>query len=198
MRGALPLLFVLAAAAPAAASNDSIVSFGIGTALGVRHHTDEDGTIRALATELAARLRVLHALGAELAYVPTAPADDDERMRFDSPFRFSGLLYILPIYPVGLYLKAGVGGASIGSLFTINAEAATYHGGGGLDVTLGDHFVLGGELLWLVPGMHTVVTEVVNASVAASNGTTDEDTRDSDHLFSAGNFRAALHLRYCF
>jgi hypothetical protein len=171
------LLILILLPTTAHADSDSLLTVGLGTAIGM---TKLDALpAQEVGGELKARARVLLGLGAELSYTPT-PAGETSQLVYDNRIRFSGLLYIVPTTPLGAYLKAGIGGEQLGGLFSLTAPTACYHGGAGLDLQLDEHLVLGGEVLWLVPGV---------ASLAAGHAVNGE-------TLAKANYRAALSIMY--
>lgn len=188
-RTATAMMLTLLAARGAWADSDSLVTLGFGTAFGVvRSDTKASG----MSSDLRARLRLVRALGAEIAYNATDLQGPANATVQDSRLRLSALLYLVPTFPVGGYVKAGVGAPSFEQARRWVGDDVTYHGGGGLEVALGDHLVLGAEVLWLVPPVSDVVP-----GLGESDDTAEEPDRPAFSLDNIGrNYRAVLSLSY--
>ena len=195
------------AASTAYAGSDSIATLGIGTTMGVTQQTPYGGATQATFTsELTVRARVLHIFGVEMAYSPTDRVETTDELVFTGQFRASALLYIVPTNPVAFYLKGGIGAESIGDVFKIDAPSNSYHAGAGLDVHLGDHFVIGTEFLLLAPGVTSVKKTLKNFAEQELNryrmegvqSTTAPKTPSIGDFLSASNFRVGITAHYYF
>jgi len=200
---------LLTVANTASADSDSILSFGIGTSFAVNQVTPLNSEpVTAFSNEIGIKSRFLHVLAVEFAYSPTDRVDTEEQLVFNSTYRFSGLLYIVPTYPVGLYLKGGVGAGDISELFDLEAATTSYHAGAGLDFHIGDHFVVGAEFLLLLPGVQSIrstMSEYANEELSRyQNRSVDTPYEGPEHdlgvedFISANNFRVAVNARYFF
>ena len=209
-RAQLTAAFVaLMMSTPAMAVSDGLLSFGVGTAVGVNSTTPlHADASTAFTTELNLKLKALHFLAIEFAYSPTDSVDSKSDLVFDSTFRLSGLLYIVPTYPVNFYLKGGIGAGEISEIFSVDASTNSYHAGAGLDVHVGDHFVLGAEFLLLIPGVKSIKNTIetyANEEVkryqsrdrSAPYQSSEEQLEVADFI-SPENFRVALTARYFF
>ncbi len=201
------LLFSLQAA-PCRADSDSLFTVGLGTAMGVNRSTPLGGTPEAtFTTELSVKLKALHVFGVEFSYAPTDPAESQSAIVFDGPFRLSGLLYLVPTYPVTFYVKGGIGAGDIEDLVKIDGASNSYHGGAGLDVHIGENLVIGAEYLLLIPGVAGVKSTL---SMFANDEIKRYQARDPNQPFDSGappevadfisadNFRVTLSARWYF
>jgi hypothetical protein len=189
---ALVLALTLAPLETALADSDSLLTLGVGTALGLTDTAESDPVATG---ELLAKLRILLGLGVELSYNPWNDSPRQGQLTYDSAFRLSGLLYIVPTTPVGGYLKVGVGSNDMRLLFDVTGETASYHGGGGLEIYLGKHVAIGGEFLFLVPGVHSVMAATGLAGDAQGQaGRSTSDVLSDAVAFQ--NYRAVLTLAY--
>ena len=205
------IIAALALAAPTAAlaDSDDLISFGVGTSVGMNNTTPLGAAAEAaFTTELNIKVKMLHFLGIEFAYSPTDSVESDAGLVFDSTFRISGLLYIVPTYPVNFYLKGGIGAGDISDLFAVDNATNSYHAGAGLDWHIGEHFVVGAEFLLLIPGVSSIkntIESYANEEIkrfqardrSAPYEAADESLDVSDFI-SADNFRVALNARYFF
>ena len=203
------IILTLTVANPASADSDSVVSFGIGTSFAVNQITPLNSEpVTAFSNEIGIKTRFLHVLAVEFAYSPTDRVDTEQQLVFDSTYRFSGLLYLVPTYPVGLYLKGGLGAGEISELFDPEAETTSYHAGAGLDFHIGDHFVVGAEFLLLLPGVQSIrntMSQYANEELSRYQNRSVETPYEGpqndlsvDDFISANNFRVALNARYFF
>ncbi len=151
--------------------------------------TDQSASNRSMMGTFGLQLKILRGLGVELGYAPFG-TNPQQQTRFDNPWYGSALIYIVPTSPVGAYLKAGVGNTGIGSLFNVGNATATYHAGGGIEVYVSNHIVLGGEFLMLVPGASQIVTGMVNTDSSGAHST--------GYYVAPSNFRASFRASYYF
>jgi hypothetical protein len=202
------IVIAIFATSTAYAGSDSIMTLGIGTSMGVTQQTPYGGTAQAAFTnDLTVRARMLHIFGVEMAYSPTDRMETTSELVFTGQFRASALLYVIPTSPVALYLKAGIGAESLGDVFKIDAPSNSYHAGAGLDVQLGDHFVLGTEFLLLAPGITSVKNTLKNFAEQELNRYQMEGaeataaapkTPSIGDFLSASNFRVGVTAHYYF
>lgn len=194
--------------APTSASAESkgLITVGLGTTFGVNNvkplHTDAQA---AFTTELSFKLKALHVFGLEFSYAPTDSVDTTTLV-YDSTFRVSGLLYIVPTYPVNFYLKGGIGAGKFTELFSVDGPTNSYHAGAGLDVHVGDHWVIGAEFLLLLPGIASVKntiesfanTEIQRFQTERESYRAPEKDLSVADFVSIENFRVSLSARYYF
>ena len=204
------LLALLLVAGSARAESNSLFSVGLGTGVGVSRHTPFKATpTSSFSSELSLKVKMLHFLGLELAYSPTdgqATSGASDSLVFDSKFRLSGLLYVVPTYPVGLYLKGGLGGGRVGDMFDASSDTSSYHAGGGLDVHIGSHVVIAAEFLLLIPGLESIkqtlstVTneEIARFQAAGKPGTPATPELGVSDFINGNNFRVGLNARWFF
>lgn len=140
------LVVVLGSFVPtvARADNDSPCTLAVGSGAGVTHTALGDS----FGSDLRVRVKVLHLLGAELSYAPGQWRGAGFVPQYRPAVGLSGLFYVLPTSPVGVHLKVGVEGASLDRLERAGSNKV-YHAGGSLDIGLGEHLVLGAEMLFL-------------------------------------------------
>lgn len=136
--------------------------------------------------ELELRVRVLRALAFEIGVRPLDELPDEGSLVYSSRFRWSGILYLLPLDAFGLYAKAGLGGASLEDMVTFSSASNSYHFGGGVEVYLTDHLAVGSEVLFLLPGARSVVDKMMR----------DQTIPELGDLVNPRNFRVALGARY--
>lgn len=207
---AAALVVMLGHVATASANSDSLFTVGIGTAVGVNQTTALNAEpSAAFTTELTLKVKMLHVLGLEFSYSPTDSVSDDQALVFDSTFRMSGLLYIVPTYPVNFYLKGGIGAGDISDLFAIDEATNSYHVGAGMDFHIGDHFVLGAEFLLLIPGVTSIKDTIERYANDELRRYQDRETTTADYegpedplgvsdFISIENFRVSVSARYYF
>ncbi len=192
----------------AQANSDSLFTVGVGTALGVNRSSSLGGDAEtSFTSEVSIKFKALHVLGAEFAYAPTASDDEGQPLVFDGAFRASGLLYLVPTYPVTFYLKGGLSSGKITELFDVDAPSVSYHTGAGLDVHIGDNLVMGLEYLLLIPGLNGVkqtFTTYANEEIKRfqRRGVGEEvaaaATPEVSDYISADNFRITVSARWYF
>lgn len=99
---------------------------------------------------VSVQVRALYVLGAELAFDPY-DRFDTRHGTTESRFKLSAILHVIPTWPVGLYLKGGVGGDSLKEAVRFASETPSYHAGAGLLVSIW-HVALGLEALAVTSG----------------------------------------------
>ncbi|MBI3180236.1 MAG: hypothetical protein HYZ27_11270, partial [Deltaproteobacteria bacterium] len=150
-RGLLPALVLLIASDRATANSDSLLTLGAGIAFGATRDMTDSETTHGFSTDLNLVLRFPRFLAVEIAYSPTDRIKEGDDTVLDSRFRASGRLYLAPTYPVGFYVKGGVGVPDAGTLFSALGASTSYHAGAGLDLHTGDHLVTTLEVLADIP-----------------------------------------------
>ena len=198
------------AAQPAAADSHAMITAGLGSNLGFNQTTRlNGGTSTAFTTEFSLRVKALYALGFEFAYAPTDSHSSDELV-YTNNLRLSGLVYFVPTPWVSAYFKGGIEGDGFGALFAYDDPASSYHAGGGIEVHIDDHWVVGVEFLVLLPGVTSVENtveryvdqETARYQAALSAGETPAaigaDAPDPSDFLSANNFRLTFGARYFF
>ena len=205
----ITFLATLTFASSAFASSDSLFTVGLGAGMGVNNSTPLFGaTTTNFTTELSLKIKTLHVFGFEFGYAPTDSVDQSQSLVFDSTYRISALLYIVPTYPVGFYLKGGLGSGKIDELFQFDAPTTSYHAGAGLDIYVGDHVVIGLEYLLLLPGVGSVRESI---ATFANDELRRYQERDRSQPYvseappvgvkdfiSPTNFRVQVNARYYF
>jgi hypothetical protein len=205
----ITLFTVLSFAGNAQASSDSLITLGLGAGVGVNNSTALFGpTSTRFTTELSVKLKTLHVFGFEFAYAPTDVVDEQQALVFDSTFRVSALLYIVPTYPVGFYLKGGLGSGKIEQIFQFDAPTTSYHAGAGLDIYVGDHVVIGLEYLLLLPGVGSVRDTIATFANDELRRYQERDRSQPyvseappvgvEDFISPTNFRVQINTRYYF
>jgi hypothetical protein len=203
------LLATTFVATPASADGDSLFTVGIGTAVGVNRSTPLFGLPEAtFTTELSVKFKLLHVFGFEFSYAPTDSVAEGSQLVFDATFRMSGLLYIVPTYPVSFYLKGGIGAGEFTDLFAYDSPTTSYHGGAGFDIHVHENVVIGAEFLLLAPGIASVrdtIASYANEELARYQARIrNEPVADSGpelavkDFISVDNFRASVSARYYF
>jgi len=137
------------------AGSDFWATLGVGTTMGMAQHNGSgQAPVRTFTGELSAQARLLYVFGIETSYAPTDRLYNGDRLVYDSRLKLSAVLHIAPTTPVGGYLKAGVGGSRIDDMLTIGKNSESYHAGAGVEVHFKEHWVVGAEVLLMVPGFN--------------------------------------------
>ena len=204
------LTVVFGTAAVAQAESHSLITAGVGTSLGVSHLDPYLGeSSSAFSNDFTLRVKGLYVLGLELGVSPT-DGGPGSGLVYQNTLRLSGLLYLVPTRWVSVYAKGGIEGDSIGALFSVEDPSNAYHVGGGVDVNIGKHFVVGLEFLVLMPGVESIrrtaeayiASETARLEEAARAGTSipeiPTDVPDAGDFISASNFRLSVGVRYYF
>ncbi|MBC7793115.1 MAG: hypothetical protein H7Z43_05365 [Clostridia bacterium] len=171
------------------ASVNSIVAFGVNTALSMRQNNGDDPSSpdRTFVNSFGVQFKLLRIVALELNYAPIGTSNlAQQSVRYDNPWSTSALIYIVPLTPVAGYLRGGAGNATVGTLLNLGNTTATYHAGAGIEVHLTKHIVLGAEFLWLIPGASQVVNGVANQQHEAA------------YYVSPSNFRASFRASWYF
>jgi hypothetical protein len=203
----LTMCLAILAAPVAKADSTSLFTVGVGTSVGVSHHSQFQMDAKSnFTSDINVRLRMLHVLGFEFAYSPTDRIEDTSSLVFDSTFRMSAMLYVVPTSPVAAYIKAGIGGGSFSDVFSVTADSNTYFAGFGLDVHIGDHLVIGAEFLFVAPGVGSIrntlqsyaSSELNRFRLADSASNAAPAEPDVTDFLSFDNYRVGLNVHYYF
>ena len=208
----LALITTLLTTGAASADNDSLFTLGLGTAVGVNRSTPLGGTAETtFTTELSLKIKALYVFGFEFSYAPTDKVDEASPLVFDSTYRLSGLLYLVPTSPVSFYLKGGLGGGTLEDVFAIDKATTNYHAGAGFDIEAGDNLVIGLEYLLLIPGvagvrdtLSTYANEEIkryqsrDENKAEPVSTASAGTPAISDFISPENFRVTVSARWYF
>lgn len=188
MRQWITLLAVLVLPTSLYAGSQSLVTLGVGPSVGLLHLRGEDNSTSRMATDMRLRLRFLRGFAAEASWSPFGAQRNDDALLYDHNYRASGLLYVVPTYPVSGYLKVGFGGARMGDMAKLLGRSVSYHAGAGGELYIGEHFALGAEYLVLIPGAD---------SLSKASGLSSGNYRGlPDNSLGFSNFRASLSLMY--
>ncbi len=211
MHGALRVILICLTLIPAAATagSDSMVAASVGTSLGISNTVPFGETKTDFTTELTLGVKFVRVIGLELGYSPTESVDSTDELVFDSTFRLSGLLYLVPTQPVDFYVKVGLGAGSFSDLFDIDGPTTSYQAGAGVNWYIDDHFVVGAEFMLLLPGVNSIRDtletfandELKRYQAALTEGDAPEEETTPltfDDIISADNFRFSLSARYYF
>ncbi len=189
IRAALTAMAVLASSFATAAHADatSLLTASLGASFSMGQSGDPGAaTSLQVGPEIELRVRVLRALAFEVGVRPLDSLPSEGSLVYSSRFRWSGLLYILPLDAFGMYAKAGLGGANLEDMVTFSSATNSYHFGGGLEVYLDDNFAIGSEVLFLLPGARSVVDKMMR----------DQTVPELGDLVDPRNFRVSVGARY--
>jgi hypothetical protein len=153
MRNMLLVLPILLSSTSTAAASNSWVTLGIGTSLGMSHSTTASQKTASFSGELSLRARLFHLLGFELAWAPLDRLHENDDLVLDSRLRLSLIANILPTTPLGLHLKAGIGGGGFADLTRFGLDTRSFHLGAGIDYHIGENAVVSPEFLFMVPNI---------------------------------------------
>lgn len=167
----LSLALVAVTAAGARADNDSIVTLGVGSGVGI-HKAGAPGEDEqtAFVNQANVRLKALYILGLDYAYdlahdrkLNTPSAE----LQYQAKMRLTGLVYPYAGEQLAFYLGGGVGGTSLGEVFGMAGDGLSYHAGFGFEFHLAKHMSIDMSLMFVAPGMRSVRRAAV-AEVAAA------------------------------
>lgn len=196
---ALSAPLAMALSTSTASATTDMARLSVGTGMGVSIHAFDAADGSSVVTgDISARVRLLYFLGLEFAYAPTDRIGaTDDGPAFDSRTRLSALLHLVPTRPLGLFLKAGIGGAGLADALRLDAASSSYHGGVGLLVYVAEHWVVAGEFLLLIPGFNqwNTDTRVLAEAVGSAEGPLDFDW---GKVWGASAQRVGLSLHYIF
>lgn len=175
------------------ASNDSIVTLGIGTHTMLSRFgpaTAAQSTATTGGMGFTLRARVLWVLGAELAYqVTNTPAA--ETVNVPKPtYQLSALIYLYAGKKASLFLLAGLGATAAGDLFSVSGDTSSYHGGLGLEVAVTPHWTIAADGRINLPGYKQVMTRV------DPNAFLERGTSAIYDYYNLDSFQVNLGVRY--
>ena len=202
-------LATLTVSSTAMAEANGLFTLGLGASYSVTKIQDlnDSNATETMSPSLSVRLKLLRIFGAELEYSPTVAQKESTDLVMDSAYRASGLLFLLPTQYFGVYGKAGVGSHDLAQLANPMGETSSFHAGGGFDIHLGDHLALGGELLVLLPGAHSIDTALSKHGLRSTNENLGSGVSASPRspvelqmsdLINTDNYQASVSLRYYF
>ena len=111
----------------------------------------------------------------------------------------------MPLDATSIYLKAGVGADNVADVFDLSGDKASYQGGMGFEVYIGEHLAIGFEYLMIVPGIRSIQRSVINH--ALHTGIPDSALRgpsvktqklDAWDFVHPRNFQTTLGMLYYF
>ena len=195
-------LVVLMAHQPVAhADNTSLLTLGFGQTEGIAHVMPVNGgSNNSVVSELNVRLKMLTVLGFDFNYNVVGEQSVGNGEIYASNYRMSALLYLVPTDVMSLYVAAGAGASEVSDLTSSEMNDKSYHGGGGLELYVGDHMALSTEFLMLVPEVSRIVVSKQPLSVDES-GQVDWSSADSPGVsdyVSSDNFQVTFGLKYYF
>jgi hypothetical protein len=149
---------------------------------------------------LVTRLKVLHFLGAEAG----TNFDQDpgtQQNRILSPrYQVGAMLNLLPLEHFNLFAVGGTGAQRGGDLFDLEGKSTSFHFGPGLEVFVGDHVAVGGDVRWRMPGPGAVKEEVearLATEALSRTGSADEPATleiDAGPRVWQANFTVSFYL----
>lgn len=193
----------------AKADVDSTVTLGIGAELGLNHHSQVQADAEnSFVSEITVRLRLFRFLGASFAY-NVNPIKSSGELIYDSTFRVSVLIYMLPLERFSIYVQGGYGAINVADLGTLTGATNSYHAGAGLEVYLGDHWALHADYNWIIPGASSIRGAIERRTTntrAAIEAAEDEEAIEAamseveslsvtDYL-SGSNFQLTIGVRF--
>jgi len=195
------LVALMAHQGVAKADSTSLLTLGFGQSVGVAHVMPVNGgTNNSIVSEMNLRLRMLTVLGFDFNYNVAGEQSVGNGEVYASNYRMSALLYLVPTDVMSLYLAAGAGASEMGDLTSSEMTDKSYHGGGGLELYVGDHLALNTEFLMLVPEVSRIVVSKQPLSVDET-GNVDWSSADepgvSDYV-SSDNFQVTFGMKYYF
>lgn len=202
MAKTLTITFVLTLLSqPALAGSQSTVTMALGPNVGITHVMPvTGGENNALVSEINLRLRALTLFGLDFSYNVAGEKSLGKGEVYNSNYRISALLYIIPTKSLSVYLSAGAGGSSLSNFNSDIANDKSYHGGAGLELYVGKHVALTTEFLMLIPAFSRIaiskkplmLDEYGKVDMGTSTGP------DFSDYISAENFQATFGLKYYF
>ncbi|MCA9563167.1 MAG: hypothetical protein KC561_06745 [Myxococcales bacterium] len=140
--------------APAAnAAADGVATVGLGAGVVYSTSPGESGVSQA-SFQFNLRLKFVYFLGIDLM---VSPGTDQFETGAPLPrFRLSGLLYLVNSQYFAFFFGGGLSSGNFGDLFNFEAPATYARAGGGMEVTIAEHYSIGLEGFWFVPGLGVV------------------------------------------
>jgi len=207
--GTIVSIATLTLSSTAMAGANDLMTLGLGASYSYTKTQDlsQSDATETMSPSLSVRVKLLRVFGAEFEYSPTATAGEGTDLVMNSTYRASGLFFLLPTQYLGVYGKAGIGTHNLSQMANPMGQSNSFHAGGGFDVHLGEHFAIGGELLVLIPGAHSIDTALSQHGLRSTNEnlghglpTTNRspvEVQMSD-LINTDNFQASASIRYYF
>lgn len=186
---------------PAFASSQSTVTMALGPSIGITHVMPiTGGENNALVSEINVRLRALTILGLDFNYNLAGEKTLGKGEVYNSNYRLSALLYVIPTKVFSVYLLAGAGGSSLDNFNLDVANDKSYHGGAGLELYVGKHFALSTEFLMLIPAFSRVAISQ-QPLMLDEYGRVNMDSASGPNFgdyINAENFQVTFGLKYYF
>jgi len=160
MRSIVALGIALSISSSAFAASDSMFTLGFGshTLVSTLAGTGGESTgATAIGQGFNARLRLLYALGVEFSYDLISDRNRSSLNVQTPVFKWSGLLYLVPTRAFSLFLLGGLGASASGDLVSPAGSTTSYHGGAGVEIGMGKHWVVTADFRVLVPGYAQVI-----------------------------------------
>lgn len=160
---------VVLLATPALAASNSVVTLGVGAQYGFVSGEVSDAHSDAPEHQygLLARLKLVRFLGLEVAsQLDHDPKTQGERL-LSPRYQVSLMANLFPSDKVNIFVAGGLAAHELGDLFDASAETTSYHLGPGLELFLGEHLALGGDVRVRVPNAAHVRARVNDELSAA-------------------------------
>lgn len=111
---------------------------------------------------VVSRLKLLKFLGAEF----TAQLDQDPKtqpLRHLSPrYQLGAMVNLIPTQYFNVFVVGGLAAHAMGDLVDIAGRTTSFHAGPGLEVYLGDHVAIGGDLRWRAAGPEYIEARILD------------------------------------
>lgn len=178
MRRLITLIFALGAlsATQAHANSDDWFTLGGGAQYSyVQGDVAQDPEVGQLQYGLLTRAKILRFVGLEASWQLDHEAGTQSERLLSPRYSLGLMLNLVPTEYFTLYGITGTGAHEVGHLIDLDGDTTSLFVGGGLEIYVGDHFAVGGDLRFRLPGPRHVKEEVV-------------ETRSSDPVEDALRF----------
>jgi hypothetical protein len=188
------------------AGSNSLITLGGGLELGLgRYLQSAEDPEYAFIAEISIRLRLLRVLGVSFSY-NAANGDGAGPLSFESAFRLTALLYLLPTRWVSVYVIGGLGAMDIRDVIDFSGSTTSYHLGVGLEVYIRNHFAIFADYLWIVPGYASMqatiqgrLEDTANEALTAGVAPTLDEVLPALNwwdFLDAGNLQVSIGVRF--
>lgn len=161
---AMGLLF----AAPAQADSDDWFTLGAGAHYAfVQNEVAENPDVGQMNYGLLTRAKVLRFVGIEASWQLDHEVGSQSDRIMSPRYQLGLMLNLIPTRYFTVFGVAGTGAHDPGHLIDLDGETTSLFAGGGLEIYIGEHVAIGGDVRFRAPGPRHVKDEVVELRSSA-------------------------------
>ncbi len=157
-----PMLLSLLLSLPAGAfaDNNSLFTLGMGAQYAFAQPQQQNAAQTKFQYGALGRLKLLRFLGVEASVLLDQDPKSQEKRLLSPRYQLGFMLNLIPTDYFHLYGIAGVGAHEFKDIHDMDGETTSFFMGPGLEIFLGEHLALGGDLRFRLQGPHQIKEEI--------------------------------------